>query len=228
MIELGINALEKSTNQPVLPHAILVLNDNESSFPGGTRSLKNEVIAFIQRPSTWDADLSRLKDVWVRRGKSVNTLRDLLDCYFSSVEVHEMPRSKCSRMYEQSNRLYDAIANRCAEIYQTKRELRMSLDSKDLAKYMSHAVAHFASTKEAPLDFNEAKLHGLDTPSEISPHLLDFASQLQAHFPDLGGLEILEKLGEMTALSYNLHNIRSRGKKSSTAILIIAKYGFSS
>jgi len=93
MVEWASAALETASNQPILPYAIIVLNAAEEET----------------QPELWDADTStrsifkslaetvrknlvfkRHARLWVERGRSIDTLEDLMLCYFSSIKVQAL------------------------------------------------------------------------------------------------------------------------------------------
>lgn len=84
------NAIETSSNQPVLPHAIIVLNasdhDNRPDF-WNSKSNTAEILKSVSRVLNTNERLRSWVDSWRERGKNIATLGELILCYYSSIEV---------------------------------------------------------------------------------------------------------------------------------------------
>ena len=88
LVTWAANAIETSANQPILPHVIIVLNKHEDFVLAGgenadTTIILNDVARVIDKNET----LSSWTTHWRDRGKVIETLSDLIHCYYSSVEV---------------------------------------------------------------------------------------------------------------------------------------------
>ena len=92
LIEWAAAALEKSSNQPILPHAIIVLNacpqdddpakwDVDSATDSLLESLKDTV---FKNPV-----LARYVEFWRQRGRQINKLEDLVSAYYFTCQVCE-------------------------------------------------------------------------------------------------------------------------------------------
>lgn len=90
LITWAAAAIETSSNQPVLPHAIIVLNASENDLdeklwdvPANTESILEDLARTVNRNETF----KKWAQFWRERGKEINTLTDLVLCYYSSVQV---------------------------------------------------------------------------------------------------------------------------------------------
>lgn len=90
LITWAAAAIETSSNQPVLPHAIIVLNASENDLdeklwdvPTNTESILEDLARTVNRNETF----KKWAQFWRERGKEINTLTELVLCYYSSVQV---------------------------------------------------------------------------------------------------------------------------------------------
>lgn len=88
LITWAANAIETSANQPVLPHVIIVLNKHEDFKFADTEVILEDISSVIEKNMT----LSKWAAHWRERGSTIKTLRDLVHCYYSSVEVRYLAR----------------------------------------------------------------------------------------------------------------------------------------
>ena len=90
LIRWAAAALETSSNQPILPHAIIVLNASENDLqpnlwePGtNTSNILDSLASTITRNDTF----KKFAQWWRERGKTINNVEQLILCYYSSVVV---------------------------------------------------------------------------------------------------------------------------------------------
>lgn len=88
LVEWAAAALEKSSNQPVLPHAVIVLNatDNDTreetwDVEAATSDVMNALSQTVHRNVT----LQKYAQFWKDRKRHINTVYDLMLSYYSSV-----------------------------------------------------------------------------------------------------------------------------------------------
>lgn len=74
----------------MLPHAIIVLNASENDLeeklwdvPTNTESILEDLARTVNRNETF----KKWAQFWRERGKEINTLTELVLCYYSSVQV---------------------------------------------------------------------------------------------------------------------------------------------
>jgi hypothetical protein len=94
LIKWGAASIDKSINQPVLPHAIIVLNatdtnvdEKEWDIAKATQMLLSDISDAIQREPV----LRQYAQTWHQRGRRVTTTKDLLECYYASINVVRIP-----------------------------------------------------------------------------------------------------------------------------------------
>ena len=86
----GSVAIETTYNQPILPYAILALNATENDIDPhmwdvntSTKLLLDSLAGTVDR----NVEFSKYADLWRKRGKKIDTLEDLMMCYYSALRV---------------------------------------------------------------------------------------------------------------------------------------------
>lgn len=83
-------ALETSSNQPVLPHAIIVLNAYDNASDVSLWDVNNsttDLMEKVQRAVYQNHSIGSFAEFWRRRGKSIESVETLLLSFYSSVRV---------------------------------------------------------------------------------------------------------------------------------------------
>lgn len=83
-------ALETSSNQPVLPHAVIVLNASDNASDPMLWDVNNATIALmesVRRAVHQNHEMRKFAETWRQRGRSVETVEMLLLSYYSSIRV---------------------------------------------------------------------------------------------------------------------------------------------
>lgn len=111
LIKWAVAALETSSNQPLLPHCILVLNasDNDldpSMWDAGvnTGSILDSLAKTVNKNETF----KKYGQWWKERGKTIDNLEQLILCYYSSVVVCLLSLYACN----SSNRIRSCVCLR--------------------------------------------------------------------------------------------------------------------
>ncbi|KAI1745919.1 hypothetical protein F4680DRAFT_442191 [Xylaria scruposa] len=157
LIKWGAASIDKSINQPVLPHAIIVLNatdpnvdEKEWDVSEATQMLLSDVGDAIWR----EPILQQYAQTWRRRGRHLNTTRELLECYYASIHVVRVPyKGSYMLMDEQVGKLSDLIKDRCATAFSNKKQVRMLANEEKLQFYLQAAFDHFTLDLHTPFDF---------------------------------------------------------------------------
>jgi hypothetical protein len=83
-------ALETSSNQPVLPHAIIALNASENDIDQkqwdteyATESLFHSISRTVFRNPTF----KKWAQYWRERNKEIESVKQLMESYYSSIQV---------------------------------------------------------------------------------------------------------------------------------------------
>jgi hypothetical protein len=90
LIEWAETALETSSNQPILPCAILAVNASENSpdseawdLEVSTRALLDSLAATVDQ----NVAFAKYAEIWRARGSNIVSVEELFLCYFSSFKV---------------------------------------------------------------------------------------------------------------------------------------------
>ncbi|KAL5397840.1 hypothetical protein PMIN03_006175 [Paraphaeosphaeria minitans] len=188
LIDWASTSLEKSLNQPTLPHAIIALNATDTKVNQGewdpeyaTELLMSSVSGAINRYPNFRA----LKDHWSERGKQIHTMKDLLECYYSSITVVRIPgEGRYMMIDDQVEKLHDEITRRCSESFNAKRRSRMLSNSETLNTYLQCAFDHFSQDLHQPFDFMDISFKINPIPSHFGGNILRLAVAMQSRHRD--------------------------------------------
>jgi len=139
LVDWAAAALEKSTNQPVIPHVIIVLNATDNSIDEAqweidfaTTKLMGDIGEALQSPVLKGFARSRS-----RPEKMIRTAEDLLLSYYCSVRVVRIPtKGRPKLISDQVGKLYREIGKNCEASRAIKRKARMLLDADELQPFL--------------------------------------------------------------------------------------------
>jgi hypothetical protein len=186
LIDWGAAALERSINQPRLPHCVVVVNDSdaaldESEWDSGsaTRSL----LSSVQGAVNYTEGVPRfreLADHWRKLGRDVCSIEDLILCYYGSFKVIRMPAGKrFRRMEEQVTKLRGLIQECCDRSFEAKRRTRMQTDAAELDGYLQSGFDHFTTHLDLPFDFMQVSLVQNPIPHDFGDHILQLCLAME-------------------------------------------------
>lgn len=208
-------SIEKSLNQPALPHVIIALNATDMSIDQNqwdvneaTKKLMSDIKGAVNRVP----EFQNLAHFWGIRGKTVNTMQDLLECYYSSITVVRIPtKGRYMLINEQVRKLHQEITTKCTTAYNTKKKVRMLSNSDDLHIYLQSAFEHFSHSLDTPFNFVEVALKNSPIPLDFRGNILKLAIAIRDH-PKLflTGPQIFDDLSEMVASCVMLDLARHR------------------
>jgi len=167
--------MEKSLNQPTLPHAVIALNATDVDInqeEWDPEFATNALLSTVAEAVHSDSSYQHLLEFWTRRGKTIQTMKDLLECYYSSVTVVRIPvKGRYMRIDDQVKKLRDVLHIKCVESCRTKRRSRMLSNSEEVNVYLQCAFDHFAHDLDTPFNF-------MDVAFKINPIPLDFGGNI--------------------------------------------------
>jgi hypothetical protein len=210
-------SIEKSVNQPLLPHAIIALNATDNAInpqqwdaTEATKTLLGDVddaIAAVPK-------FAKHAEYWRSRGKKVRTMKDLLECFYTSVTVVRLPsKGRYMLMNEQVGRLYYEITKACSRAYVFRQKIRMLCDANDLQMYLQCAFDHFSKNLDIPFDFSEVSLRHNPIPLDFRGNILKMALSIwdnKEQDPRPTGDKIFKPLAHMVASCIMLDLTRQR------------------
>lgn len=202
-----------SSNQPVLPHAIIVYNATENNIDDelwnvdiSTEKLLRELSGTIEQNITckkWTA-------FWRKRDRSIDTVEQLLLTYYSSVRVVRVPTTgRPNLISAQVEKLRGEIKKASEMARENKAELRMLLDAEEFEHYLQIAFDHFAEDLNIPFDFVQASFANSPIPGNLEGNILKVAIQMMECWKDSAqGSSIFEELSYLVASCIMLDTAR--------------------
>jgi len=221
LVEWAAAALEMSSNQPVLPHAVIALNASELNIdPGqwGVPHATKWLMGAVKESISKNVKFKKHAQIWRSRGKRIDTVEDLLLSYYSSIRVVRIPDvGRPTLMKNQIEKLYQEVAASLEVSKNSKRSLRMLLDADELQPYLQFAFDHFSNNLDRAFDFVQASFISNPIPPDFAGNILKLAVNMMEIWENkLDGAGIFRELSFMVASCIMLDSARKRnlGSKS--------------
>jgi hypothetical protein len=216
-----------SSNQPVLPHAIIALNASDLSIDPSQWDVDmatNWLMDSVEKSFSTNITFMKHAQMWRTRGKLIISVVDLLLSYYSSFRVVRIPGVGRPRlMKDQMTKLYDELSSATADSNKSKRDLRMLLDGDELQTYLQFAFDHFSSTLEQPFDFVQASFIYNPIPSDFAGNILKLAvNMMDIWYGKVSGEIIFLELSHMVASCIMLDSARKKTRGMLTLIIRIS------
>jgi hypothetical protein len=219
-VEWAAAALEKASNQPVLPHVIIALNASENNIEEAlwdpdvaTSTVLESMSRTVYRNSTF----KKYAQFWRERKRSIESVESLIRSYYSSIKVSlifgerivsanqlqvvripEQGRPELIRT--QIQKLYGGISKASAEARERKAEVRMLLDAEELQSYLQCAFDHFAQSLDHPFDFVQASFSNSPIPLDLGGNILKLAINVMRVWKDQVHIQfIFQEISYMVA-----------------------------
>lgn len=197
-------SIDKSINQPTLPHVVIVLNATESDIDEkqwdpetATSVLLNDYKDSVKHVAGLRDLVARLAEL--RVDKKISNTRELLESYYSSITVVRIPsKGRYMLIDEQIGKLQEIIASKCAVSHAHKKKIRMLLNAEKLPQYVDAAYDHFSQKLDEPFDFAEEARRHAESPVDFSGHIFILICSLYRNLNAAGNPESL--LTRMTRL----------------------------
>ncbi|RPA95785.1 FabD/lysophospholipase-like protein [Choiromyces venosus 120613-1] len=159
------------------------------------------------------------------RKKTINTLKDLILCYYSDFKIICIPSANDPPhiIHTQYTKLRDLIAKGARDSENARKLAGLLMTGEDLDYYLEKGFDHFSSSK-LPFNFLQAAVQAKPVSNKFADHLLRTAITLLSKKPNDDGKLLLEKLAPIFASSIFLDAIRKRIPYKGNAILIFEKY----
>jgi hypothetical protein len=178
-----------ATNKLVLPKLLIVINQAAHDSPWDPAKAKEFVFEqhkdlLVQKGSKMQKCARRFRRLGVR----IETIEDLLCCYYREVEVLYIPNAErgnnLPQLSKQLKLLYDLLQEGSKLSQEIKSKRHRLLSSADQARFFKLAFEHYARTPDLPFDFLEylLKLHPL--PNNLTNNLALFIDQVRTAATD--------------------------------------------
>lgn len=232
-------SFEKSINQPMLPHAIIVVNAVDVKVCIFARlyilCLYLRRIRNIQdltgSDNLWDVDgltrsqleahkvcfrnnhgLSQLKDDWEKLGKNIVTLKDLIELYYGDIKIICVPHGKLppTLIKKQYSRLYDELKNSSDAAMTLRLQSGLLMTSDELGYYLESAFDHFSQSGNEPFDFLATAVRRRPIAQTFKDHVLKVAVLLRTLHPSWSGPKIFANMSQLVASCIFLDSKRKK------------------
>lgn len=216
LLDWASAALETSSNQPVLPCAIIALNATEVNIDEELWDVEyatTELLESLSQTVQRNPSFQKYAEFWTARNKQITTLEQLVLCYYSSIKIVRIPAAGRPKLIqEQVEKLYYAIDEGCKLTRERKRTLRMLLDSAELQSYLQCAFDHFAQTLDIAFDFVQASFINNPIPFDFGGNILRLALSIMERMTPKNGRpdpkDVFQELSTMVASCIMLDSVR--------------------
>ncbi|KAI1446662.1 FabD/lysophospholipase-like protein [Annulohypoxylon stygium] len=224
LLQWGSSSIDKSLNQPALPHAILVLNatemtnDNEWNIETATNLFLEDIKDAIFREPRFSDQIRMWKDT----GRDIRSTRDLLECYYASITVVRIPsRGRYMLMDEQAGKLFESINRKCQESLCSKKSARMLATAEELQRHLQAAYDHFSKDLTTPFDFIKEALRHNPIPLDFGGNILNLAVAIKQNcsFLQEDTEKIFDKMVPMVSSCIMLDAVRQNLMGSTIQLL---------
>lgn len=214
LLDWAATSLESSINQPTLPHAIIVLNATDMQVPQeewdvskATANLMSHVEDAVSKVPIFQEYARR----WSLKGKAVKNMKDLILCYYSSINVVRIPtKGRYMLLDKQVGILHDEIVKGCNASYYAKEGARMLSNTDELNEYLQAGFDHFATKLYQPFNFVEVALRNNPIPRDFGDHILSLAAAIREKRNVTEGPKLFRCLSYMVASCILLDCVRQR------------------
>ena len=215
LVEWASAALEKSSNQPVLPHAIIALNASENNIEEdlwdvdkATETLMESLSKEVNRNPIF----KKYAQFWRDRDRQIDSVQELLLSYYSSLYVVRIPADGRPNLINvQMEKLSHMVRWASKKARDRRADLRMLLDADEFQPYLQTAFDHFATNLDTPFDFVQASFANSPIPNDFGGNILKLAIQLMECWKDRArGLAIFEELSYLVVSCIMLNAARDK------------------
>lgn len=146
MLDWAASSLEKSLNQPIPPHAIIVFNAtdiqvdaDEWDVDKATKNLMSKVRNAIDKVP----EFRNYAELWYQKGKRIKTMEDLIKCYCSSISVVRIQaKGRYMLLNDQIDKLHEQITLNCNAAFHRRERVRMLPHVDELNEYLEAGFKH--------------------------------------------------------------------------------------
>ncbi len=189
LIPWAAKSIYKSINQAVQPHVIVALSAVDISIPEAEWNHINSTEKYLKALEIYfenDQDLtSTAKALPDSITDNIHTIRDLLEHFYASVTVVNIPQKGYHmRMDSQVRELYGVIVEKCWDSHKKKEEARVLLKAERLDRVLASAFCHFSQDAESPFNFLSESLWQSPIPGTLGGNILQFTLAFQRSVED--------------------------------------------
>lgn len=185
LLDWGAASIDKSLNQPALPHAIIVLNatDNVDDKEWDVETATSLLLGHIKKAVSREPKFEEQARVWRQSGRTIKSTKHLLECYYASITVVRIPsRGRYMLMDGQVDKLFQLIQNKCRTSLLTKKRVRMLATAEQLQMYLQAAYDHFSRDLNTPFDFIKEALKHNPIPRDFGGNIFNLALSIRQNW----------------------------------------------
>ncbi|KAI3316635.1 FabD/lysophospholipase-like protein [Xylariaceae sp. AK1471] len=187
LLDWGSASIDKSLNQPALPHAIIVLNatENVDEKEWDVNTATNLLLQDIRGAIFREPRFEEHARIWRQSGRKIDSTKDLLECYYASITIVRIPsRGRYMLIDDQVEKLFNVIKKRCQASLFTKKRVRMLATAEKLQIYLQAAYDHFSKDLDTPFDFIKEALKHNPIPRDLGGNILNLALSIKQNCRD--------------------------------------------
>ncbi|KAK0798267.1 hypothetical protein LTR75_009566 [Friedmanniomyces endolithicus] len=201
--------------QPSLPSAIVALNGSDHIATEGSWDVDtttSQCLNTLSRAFQTNVQFRRDAQTRRNRGQRIESLQDLLLCYYSSFRVVHIPVSTRPALVKaQITRLYRTAMGACRAANERKVQLRLKMNAEEMQSYIHMAFDHFTRDLDTPFDFVKTSLRGRPVSQDFRASIVELASLVMTRQKPLGTPNsIFAQLSYLIASSISLDIARNR------------------
>ena len=176
---------DASINRPSLPHCIIVFNAAQSPAEWNSTKATEALLQKHSRVIDENQDIRLLKQKWENLNTPIRSLKDLLHCSYSSIQVVWIPTGdEKPLLAKQMSGLYELIDKKSAQAQDRKREAGLLLSSKDQQTLFRMAFRHYSRKLDEPFDYIKECFALRPIPNDLSHHLCEFLGRMYKSCPN--------------------------------------------
>jgi hypothetical protein len=220
MLKWAYSSIEGVVGQPVKPHVIIVSNFTDPGIHHGGWDIKTATQSLFDTYATAihdNDDVKKHAEYWEGVNRPVKSTKDLLLCYYSSVDVVRIPqKGRYGLVNDQIAKLHECIKRRSLQARDNRKRLRVMFNTEEFQAALSMGFDHFSAGLDEPFDFVELSCRLNPIPKDFGGNILRLALAIKddPKFADSSGREIFKNLGHMVAscvmLDYTRHHIKGK------------------
>ena len=169
------------TNQYFRPALLVVVNNDHRDNIEQWCDIDFATEAVLENldASTWFDDQ---KSTWNRRGKEINTARELLLCYYDDLRVAFIPSGEAVRtqvIFEQYQKVYAEIRAGAQRVQRRRRSAGVSPDIETFTLYTELAFQALSENLDGSVDFYDIMGQVTRLPQNLPEHLVNVLVKLK-------------------------------------------------
>lgn len=142
--------------------------------------------------------IGKMARKWIQMGRKIETLQDLIKCYYSDLKVICIPdlkKNKLSLTMTQYSELQKMLTRFSKQARGVRERLGFLMSAETLERYLGMAFDHFAIAPNKPFNFLSAALLRNPVTQTLRDHICNLAVQYMKIYPKKTGKEIFSEMG---------------------------------